>query len=668
MSICEVAPLLSCVDDPAILIDDEHRVIDVNEAARRRFGGNAAGSPIGSLLGISDGGRDGALPAALGEASRRRGAAVRVELFSSALGVGMELRIVALRDGFALFLRERAGGDAHRRVPLDMLPQLVWTCRPDGTCDYLSRQWVEYTGVPEAEQQGFRWLEQIHPDERERTSEAWAAAVAGKSDYDLEYRLRGADGAYCWFKARGVPVRDGAGRIVQWFGTSTDISELIEAGQTLARSRSELAALVGERTHELQEANERLVREMQDRLSAEEALRQSQKMAAVGQLIGGVAHDFNNLLTVVTGNLDLLGHRLAHDPRLLKLVTTAAGAAARGAKLTNQLLAFSRKQQLMPQVLDVNAVLAEMVDLLRRSVSEGIELRVDADSALWPVFADRNQIELMILNLVLNSRDALDGSGSITIKTENVVLDDAYAAAHREAVPGPHLRLTVADDGCGMPADVLARVFEPFFTTKPVGKGTGLGLSTIYGFVRQSGGHITIDSRPGEGTVVQIFLPRSPVLYASDDDGLDAPDIDAAGDGETILVVEDDPGVRAVAVSVLKELGYTVVEADNGEAALRIIADCEAIDLLFTDVIMPGTVNGVDLAKAAVERRPGIKVIFTSGYTTRRIAEEWSNGHARILRKPYRPVDLAEQVRLTLEGGGPFADDGGGRAETLSAY
>ncbi len=395
------------------------------------------------------------------------------------------------------------------------------------------------------------------------------------------------------------------------------------------------------------------LRETTERRRVEDALRQSQKMEAVGQLTGGIAHDFNNMLTVIAGNLELLEGKLGDEPRLLRLVSSAALAASRAEKLTQQLLTFSRRQQLHSQAIDFNQIVIGMDDLLHRTVGEHIEIRKQLAPELWPALADPNQIETALLNLILNARDAMPDGGHITIETGNA----EFAVGHREVAPGPYAILSVADTGHGMSEEVLAHVFEPFFTTKEVGKGTGLGLSQVYGFVKQSAGHIKVESRPGAGTTVRLYLPRAENAAGS---ASVTPMRDQQYRGtECVLVVEDDHGVRDFAVSVLRELGYHVLEAPNGDAALDILDVTPGIDLLFTDVVMPGTLSGADLAKAALERRQDLMVLFTSGYTTRLVEKEWPASTFELLRKPYRSIDLAARVRAVLNRSPAAAKEAG---------
>jgi PAS domain S-box-containing protein len=409
-----------------------------------------------------------------------------------------------------------------------------------------------------------------------------------------------------------------------------DNARLFQAAQA---ANETLEQRVAERTLELEEAND--------------ALRQSQKMEAVGQLTGGIAHDFNNMLAVVVGSLDLLNRRLAHDdPRARRYLEAAADGARRAAQLTQRLLAFSRQQPLRPEPVDANNLVAGMSDLLRHSL--GPDIRFDAKLApgLWRTHADPNQLENAILNLAVNARDAMPGGGSLTVETRNVERADRHGVSE-------HVAIAVTDTGSGMPPEVIAKAFDPFFTTKDVGKGTGLGLSQVYGFVKQSGGHVGIRSRPGEGTTVEIHLPRYAGAEPAEDAIDDAPELATGRRGETVLVVEDEPGVRQFSTDALVELGYRVLEADGAVAALRLLDAHPEVALLFTDVVMP-EVNGVKLAEEARRRRPDLKVLFTTGYARDALSGAAAPGSgAETLGKPFTVEELAAKVRDALDAPEP---------------
>jgi CheY-like chemotaxis protein len=384
------------------------------------------------------------------------------------------------------------------------------------------------------------------------------------------------------------------------------------------------------------------------RVRSEVALRQSQKMETIGQLTGGVAHDFNNLLQVISANLDLLADDVQKDSRTGGRLQNAISAVERGSRLTAQLLAFARRQTLAPRATNLGRLINDMTDLLRRTLGERIEVESIVAGGLWNTLIDQNQLENAILNLAINSRDAMPDGGKLTIEVANAFLDESYARAHSEVTPGQYVMVAVSDTGSGMPAEVAARAFDPFFTTKPEGKGTGLGLSQVYGFVKQSGGHIKIYSEAGEGTTIKLYLPRSTAAAQWTAPVLEAP---TAGSGETVLVVEDDDGVRAAVSDLLADLGYSVLRAEGVEQALAVINTGQKIDLLFTDVVMPGPIKTRDMARIAKEKLPNLKVLFTSGYTQNAIVHNGKLDEGiEILSKPYRKDDLARKLRAMLDG------------------
>jgi signal transduction histidine kinase/HAMP domain-containing protein len=379
----------------------------------------------------------------------------------------------------------------------------------------------------------------------------------------------------------------------------------------------------------------------------ERLLRDSQKMDAIGQLTGGVAHDFNNILTVITGTIDILIAGVADRPVLANIGRMIDEAATRGADLTRQLLAFARKQPLRPRVTDINTLVVETAKLLRPTLGQQIEIESMLEDDAWPVMVDRTQLSTALLNLALNARDAMPNGGKLTLETANVILDEAYVQANPEVKPGPYVMMAVSDTGVGIPATLHHKVFEPFFTTKGVGKGTGLGLSMVYGFVKQSGGHIKIYSEEGSGTAIKLYLPRSDE-HASAHDTAPAPA--PQGGHETILVVEDDPLVRNFVISQLESLGYTPVAAANATEALALVERGQAFDLLFTDIVMPGGLNGRELAREIARQRPGIRVLYTSGYTENAITHHGRlDPDVALLTKPYRKVDLAQMIRKALD-------------------
>ena len=386
-----------------------------------------------------------------------------------------------------------------------------------------------------------------------------------------------------------------------------------------------------------------------DRMRAEQQLRQAQKMEAVGQLTGGVAHDFNNLLTVIMGNADMLVEEVGPDNRLSMIAEMIQTAAERGADLTHRLLAFSRRQPLAPSVVDANQLVTGLEGLLRRTLHENIDLELVRGAGLWKAVVDRSQLENAVLNIAINARDAMPDGGKLTIETANTRLDDAYAAGQEEVRPGQYVMIAISDTGQGMDALVLGRAFDPFFTTKPVGRGSGLGLSMVYGFVKQSGGHVKLYSEPGYGTTVKIYLPRTLDKHAAATPE-QAPSPMATG-GERIALVEDEEMVRKFAETNLKSLGYHVTAFATGPDLLRAMDGGLTFDLLFTDIVLPGGMNGREIAEAVTGRVPSTRVLYSSGYTDNAIVHHGRlDEGVHLLNKPFRKAEMAQKVRAVLDG------------------
>ena len=639
--------------------------------------------------------------------------------------------------------------EARLEAIANSIDQMVWSTRPDGFHDFYNQRWYDYTGVPPGSTDGEAWNGMFHPDDQERAWTLWKHSLRTGAPYRIEYRLKHRSGHYRWVLGRAQAMRDEAGQITRWYGTCTDIEEIVAAREVLARSREDLEREVARRTAErdqlwtlsedmfaranytgmmsavspawtrvlgwsevellsrsyasfmhpddmeptlaalarMQESGQptrfenriaaadgtwtpiewivaaepdganfiavgrdvSAAREQQASLEAtQEALRQSQKMEAVGQLTGGIAHDFNNMLAVVVGSLDLLGRRIGvADARAMRYVDAAMDGARRAALLTQRLLAFSRQQPLRPEPIDANKLVAGMSVLLRHSLGGDVRLETVLAGGLWRTHADPNQLENVILNLAVNARDAMPEGGRLTIETQNAHLDSRYTAVQLGVVPGQYVLIAVTDTGSGMPPDVMAKAFDPFFTTKDVGRGTGLGLSQVYGFVKQSGGHVKIYSEPGQGTTIKVYLPRH---VGELDAGVDEPPADELPLGdkqEVVLVVE--PAVRQFSVDALEELGYHVLEADGAAAALRLLDAHPEIALMFTDVVMP-EVNGAKLAAEARRRRPDLRILFTTGYTRNAVVH---NGvldpGVEMIGKPFTIEELAAKVREALD-------------------
>jgi len=427
---------------------------------------------------------------------------------------------------------------------------------------------------------------------------------------------------------------DGAGDLAALGMAFDDMAEVIQRREeTLQHQKSELQRVNAELEHK------------------DSILRQAQKMEIIGQLAGGFAHDFNNLLTVILGNIQLLQRRVKDDEKSAKLAGTATNAALRGAQLTKQLLAFSRRQVLNPERVDINKLIVEIDEMLGNTLGANVKVRMTLSKSIWPARIDEGQLETALLNLVVNARDAMPDGGTVTIETANVTLAEADPAGAPDMTPGAYVMVAVKDTGTGMPPEVIKKAFDPFFTTKERGKGTGLGLSMVYGFVRQSDGFVQVDSMPGSGTSIALFFPKDDSRSRAQRKRTSAPiEQGASGKGEKILVVEDEADVRDLANSMLEELGYRVLTAPNGFEALQILGRDTDIDLIFTDVVMPGGMNGVELAATALRQRPDLKVLYTSGYTSRGLVNPsiLANG-SKFIEKPYLREPLGQKIRELLD-------------------
>lgn len=522
--------------------------------------------------------------------------------------------------------------EARFRAAVGAVEGIMWTNDGEGRMTGEQPGWSQLTGQSPEQYQGYGWTDAVHPDDAGPTVEAWHAAVAAYRPFVFEHRVRTAKDEMRLFAVRAVPVLDQGGEIKEWVGVHTDVTEL-------RRQEQELRLLNECLEHRVNE-------EVAERVRIESALRQVQKIESLGKLTGGVAHDFNNLLQVISGNLQLLSRQLDGIPSASQRVHNALAGVARGAKLASQLLAFGRRQPLEPKVVNVSNFIRGMDDMLRRTLGEEIEIETVISGGLWNTLIDPGQVENAILNLAINARDAMEGRGRLTIEASNAMLDSDYCRLHADVKPGQYVLIAVTDTGSGIPTDMLERVFEPFFSTKPEGKGTGLGLSMVYGFVKQSGGHVKIYSEIGEGTTVKLYLPRS---IQVEDVLVDTSRAQVCGGSETVLVVEDDNDVREIAVGLLRELGYRVLTACDAAAALTVVESGIPIDLLFTDVVMPGPLRSPDLARKAKERLPNVAVLFTSGYTENSIVHGGRlDPGVDLLGKPYTREALARKIRHVL--------------------
>ncbi|MCZ6859492.1 MAG: response regulator [Alphaproteobacteria bacterium] len=480
--------------------------------------------------------------------------------------------------------------------------------------EYVSPQFAEIFGYDvdqflKLSKKSESYLFCIHPDDVDSHVRDLKEGVRRKERWQVEYRIIRKDGAVRNLLEIAQPVFGPDGTMLKSIGCTQDITEYTEA---------------------------------------QNQLRQAQRMEAIGQLTGGIAHDFNNLLAVMIGNSELLEDRIGEDESARNQLEAIQRAVDRASSLTDRLLAFSRKQALSPVATDIPDLIVGLAELLRRTLGETIDLRAETSSDLWPAMIDPHQFENALVNLSLNARDAMPKGGTLVIETANVTLDEIYAEQFDEVTPGDYVMVAVSDTGTGISPEVLKKVFEPFFTTKDVGKGSGLGLSMVYGFAKQSNGHITIYSEEGHGTTAKLYVPRSEKTLAEGDTKDDTPEI--ARGSERILVIEDNESVREIPVTILRDQGYNVVEAGDGQEAIKHLKDGPPIDLLFTDVVLPGGMNGIEIAEQAKELKPNIKVLYTTGYADSAIVHHGKlDSGVTLVTKPYRRADLLEKIRAVLD-------------------
>ncbi|MBP1180382.1 ATP-binding protein [Methylobacterium sp. PvR107] len=521
----------------------------------------------------------------------------------------LEAALGELRDLNGTLAQQVEERTADRNALWTLSSDMMLRCRFDGTITAVNPAWTEVLAWRPDELVGTTLMDLVHPDDLPRTIDGARRLSGGERLARFDNRYRHRDGSYRWISWAAQP---GEGVIAA-------------VGRDFTAERARAVALA----------------------AAEEALRQSQKMEAVGQLTGGLAHDFNNLLAGISGSLELIQTRLGQG-RVMdvdRYITAAQGASRRAAALTHRLLAFSRRQTLDPKPTDANRLVAGMEDLIRRTVGPSVVVEVRSAAGLWPALVDPPQLENALLNLCINARDAMPEGGRITVETTNAWLNERAARRH-DMAPGQYLSLCVTDTGTGMPPEIVNRVFEPFFTTKPQGEGTGLGLSMIYGFAQQSGGQVRITSQVGQGTTVCLYLPRHRGAVAEEvpQAGIGAPP--RAAPGETVLVVDDEPTVRMLVTEVLEDLGYTAIEAADSGGGLRVLHSDVRIDLLVTDVGLPGGMNGRQMAEAGRVKRPGLKVLFITGYAEAAVFGKGPlDPGMQVLTKPFVVEVLGARIR-----------------------
>jgi len=541
-----------------------------------------------------------------------------------------------------------AASEARFRHMADSAPALIWMTDADGQVTFANMHFDHMFGRRADEMLGKAWAEAVLPLDLGPFRRAFVSALRALRPFRTEVRVCDKDGQVRWMRCDGVPRFDDAGAFLGYTGCGVDITEARLAADVLE-------ARVAERTATLTQAVDALHAEALEREQTEAALRQSQKMEAVGQLTGGIAHDFNNMLQAIGGSLELMRRRIGQGrfDEAGQFVDAARQTVKRAAALTNRLLAFARRQALQPRAVEPDHLIEGMADLIRQTMGSGIAVELGVDDGIWTVLCDPNQMENVLLNLAINARDAMPDGGRLSIGARNLSLSEAEIAGHGDARPGDYVEISVSDTGTGMDEATRGRAFEPFFTTKPLGQGTGLGLSQLYGFMRQSDGIVHLDSAPGQGTVVRLCLPRHEPVR-SREDGL-AAEIEPQGAsmGETVLLVEDQDGVRAVVAEHLREFGYTVLEAADGAAALRLLRLGARADVLVTDVGLPGGLNGRQVADATRERRPGLPVLFITGYADGALDHQLAP-RMEVIGKPFALDALANRIQAIL-GRAPVA-------------
>ncbi len=550
-------------------------------------------------------------------------------------GLFVEGYDMTLRHAAELALRE---SEERFRLIADSAPVPMWVTKLDRKRSFVNIAYAEFLGVPYDEACDYDWRTRIHPDDVDRVVSESLAGETTLKPFALEARYRRHDGQWRWLRSVSQPRWDSEGEHAGFIGVAHDITDAKEAEHKLRELNETLERRVAERTADLSAALDRLQAEVSDRLRAEEALRQAQKMEAVGQLTGGIAHDFNNLLTPIMGGLELISMRTT-DERLKRMATTALDSARRGAKLTGQLLAFSRIQRITIAPVAVNEVVANMEELLRHSIGARIRMETRLDPATGHGLCDANQLENAILNLAINARDAMPDGGTLGIST-----DRTRSEGGPDLAPGEYVCVSIADTGHGMEPDVLARATEPFFSTKPLGKGTGLGLAQVYGITRQFGGTVRIKSEPGRGTTVHLLLPAASPDDVPKSGGAGGAELIAAAGVQNvrILVIDDDHDVRAFLAVALEGLGYSVHEAEDGVSGLQKV-DQVSPDLLLLDYAMPN-MNGADVARAVRRSHPHLPIIFVTGYAESGQLEAALGGEVPLLRKPFTVAQLSAAI------------------------
>ncbi|SFX23680.1 PAS domain S-box-containing protein [Pseudomonas sp. NFACC43] len=541
--------------------------------------------------------------------------------------------------------------ERHYRIAAELNPLWPWTADSLGAVLTLDQRWYEYTGRSPTQTLGRQWLNAAHPDDRIAFARLWTLSLTTLQPFDTQLRLRKSNGEYRWFRIRALCSLGPAGECEQWYGTVEDIHERVQLENALRDWNDRLEERIAKRTEQLE-------REQRERTLAESKLRQSQKMEAVGQLTGGIAHDFNNLLAGITSSLELMQRHIDQGryDELSRYNSVALTSATRAAALTQRLLTFSRQQSLQPEVFEPRIVVAGLEEMIRRSVGPSIQVECSF-SGNDPIRCDPNGLENALLNLAINARDAMPGGGALKLNVHSRLIDE-QSADEKMLPSGPYVDISVVDTGTGISADILSRVFDPFFTTKPIGEGSGLGLSMIYGFVQQSGGQVRIRSSVGVGTTVTMYFPVvSQPSATTPQPGSEETTSLQPGNNETILLVDDEAAIRQMVAEFLAETGYRVIESLDSVSALKQAEKTGPVDLLLTDIGLPGAMNGIALAREMRARHPRLKVLFITGFAEgERLVT--ADAHTRILTKPFSLNELGQRVSSLIQTG----NDGAGPA------
>lgn len=532
--------------------------------------------------------------------------------------------------------------EKHYRIAAELNPLWPWTADKDGALASIDSRWSEYTGLNAAQTLGRDWANAAHPDDRDSLAKLWDRSLTTLEPFDSTVRLRKQSGEYHWFRFRALCSFDADGHCEQWYGTIEDIDNRVQLEGALRDWNDLLEDRIAQRTAQLEA-------EQHERAMAESKLRQSQKMEAVGQLTGGIAHDFNNLLAGIIGSLEMMQRRIdaGRFTELTRYNSVAMTSASRAAALTQRLLTFSRQQSLEPELLQPRTVVAGLEEMIRRTVGPSIVVE-SSYRANDRIRCDLNQLENALLNLSINARDAMPGGGTLSLVVDRCIIDEK-SLADKNMPPGAYVSISATDSGTGISPDILSRIFDPFFTTKKIGEGTGLGLSMIYGFTQQSGGQVKVHSSLGVGTTVTMYFPvdhSQPVEQAKNT--IDPHQTQPSARNETILLVDDEKAIRQMTSEFLSDLGYRVIEAVDSVSALKQAEKLKQVDLLLTDIGLPGATNGVGLAAEFKARYPQLKVLFITGFAggSSLVSTDEST---RILTKPFSLNDLSQRVHWLLD-------------------